>query len=69
MPPGSLGTIRVVLNHAQSPLQSLESRRAKGDAGPTTAMQRLAVALPLLTKWKSDPRLSTFPLVLAAEVM
>jgi hypothetical protein len=31
-------------------LQSLESRRAKGDAGPTTAMQRLAVALPLLTK-------------------
>lgn len=58
-----------MLNHAQSPLQSLESGRAKVDAGPTTAMQRLAVALPLLTKWKSDPRVSTLPLVLAAEVM
>jgi hypothetical protein len=69
MPQGSLGTIRVVLNHAQSPLQSLESRRAKADAGPPTTMQRLAVALPFPTKWKSGPWVSTLPLVLAAEVM
>jgi hypothetical protein len=27
------------------------------------------VALPLLTKWKSGPRVSALPLVLAAEVM
>jgi hypothetical protein len=39
------------------------------DAGPMTAMQQLAVALPLLAKWKSDPWVSTLPPVLAAEVM
>ena len=50
-------------------IQSCESRRAKVDARLRTAMQRLKVALPLLTNWKSDPRVSTLPLVLAAEVM
>ena len=50
-------------------VQSLESRRARLTPDRRRPCSGLRSPLPLLTKWKSGPRVSTLPLVWAAEVM
>jgi len=68
--PGSLGRILIVLNHAHSPMQRLENRRPKDDAGSTTATQRLAARLAVVDQIEVRPSGEyARPVVLAAEVM